>query len=514
MTTVAELRAKFPQYEGVSDGDFLMGIHRKYYQNRHPREFLSAIEGAANAHVTIQNPVLKEYWRERVSAPMSEETERGTRERLSGSASGDVNTGGRVGQVARSALQGMTFGYGDEIIAAGTSALSGNSYNYELQRERDRLQAGEEQHPVQSFISEVGGSLLAPGAAVRSLKQAVGLGTAGGMVYASGKAEDGGRVEAAGEAFVPSLLFSIGGEAAQRGGSKVLRKLFGRTNERPTTGVLRATKNRAYKEVEQSGVNFSANELDGVLTRVYQRLDDPSVNYAKGDTQTEGALRFLEKNWGRDMTLGELDNVRSRLWRRWSSADDAQRSAILEIIGEVDDLIDTKPDATGLLSAAREADKAFRRTEILENMFQKAANQTATAGSGGNVYNNYGRVFQKILDNDRLSRRFTPEQLKFFEEAIKTPRSENVLRKLGKLSPDGNGLMLAMNVIGGMLDPSLLAVGGAGAVAKANVDSRAAQRASDALRLTSGVAPRPSVSTPSQVPYAAAVAGQNNGWNF
>ena len=36
MTSLSEIRQKYPQYKDVSDGDLLMGIHRKYYSRIHP----------------------------------------------------------------------------------------------------------------------------------------------------------------------------------------------------------------------------------------------------------------------------------------------------------------------------------------------------------------------------------------------------------------------------------------------------------------------------------------------
>jgi len=64
MTSIADIRAKYPQYDGISDGDLLMGLHRKHYADMHPRAFLNSIEGAGTLpHVTIQNPDLQQHWR-------------------------------------------------------------------------------------------------------------------------------------------------------------------------------------------------------------------------------------------------------------------------------------------------------------------------------------------------------------------------------------------------------------------------------------------------------------------
>ena len=119
MKTLSELRAQFPQYDKVSDGDFLIGINRKFYPNMHPRAFLNAISGAENAHATIRNDDLKSWYRERVQKPLEGETREQTARRVGGSAEGPVgDPGGALEIAARGALQGLTLGGGDEMTVS------------------------------------------------------------------------------------------------------------------------------------------------------------------------------------------------------------------------------------------------------------------------------------------------------------------------------------------------------------------------------------------------------------
>lgn len=200
MTSILEIRKMYPQYEGHTDGDLLMALHRKHYSHMHPRDFLRSIEGGANAHVTIKNPKMRDWWRQEVSKPRPGETEQQARKRLNGSLS-DIapNTGGRLAESARSTLQGMTFGYGDEIVAAGHAALSPDvTYDQALGAERARLAQGEKNSPKTALASEVGGGVLtglvsAPYAVGRGLLGTMGRGVAiggfEGALYGSGKGE-------------------------------------------------------------------------------------------------------------------------------------------------------------------------------------------------------------------------------------------------------------------------------------------------------------------------------------
>jgi hypothetical protein len=71
----------------------------------------------------------------------------------------DVKGGGRLAAAARTGLQGVTFGTGDEIVARGTSLLSGRPYEEELARERERLRQNREEYPVLSTVGELGGAV-------------------------------------------------------------------------------------------------------------------------------------------------------------------------------------------------------------------------------------------------------------------------------------------------------------------------------------------------------------------
>ena len=508
MASIEQIRQKYPQYSDMSDGDLLMGIHRKFYPNMHPRKFLNSIEGAANAHATIKNPELKTYFRERAVAPMKDETEMQAGARAGGTSYGPTETGGRLMSVVRSGLQGVSAGYGDEAVGQAYSLLSGNSPAFEQEKERRRVELGDETYPVQSALSEIGGALAMPATAIKSIPAAIGLGTASGMAYASGKARPGERIDAAKDAAVPSAIFSALAVPIQRIAQKGVRAVFNSAQKRPTLGALKAARDTAYKAVDESTFQFSADDYDGVLTRIYSDLADPTGPYVKGASKkTDAALNIIERNWGDGIPLTKVDNIRKSLWKIWKSADDDEATSILRMINAIDDMVDNAPGATPIVEAAREANKTFKRVEFLQAEFDKAARNTQVTGSGGNIYNNYARVFKNILNNPNKSRNFSGEQLAFMQKAIDTNIGDDMLRKLGKLSPDGNGLMLALNVIGGSIDPKLWAVGGLGGAAKALSDRAMGNKVDDVLSIAAGAPVRIPGSTPSNFPGAAAIGG-------
>lgn len=86
---------------------------------------------------------------------------------------------------------------------------------------------------------------------------------------------------------------------------------------------------------------------------------------------------------------------------------------------------------------------------------------------------------------------------------------ENTLRRIGKLSPSGNGLMMALHVVGGMASSgATLPIMAVGAAAKARADSSAMRGAEAVKDMVSGFrAPpqRPQLTGPASAAVTGAV---------
>jgi hypothetical protein len=99
-----------------------------------------------------------------------------------------------------SAMQGVTFGFGDELRAGVRSLQKGTSYDEEIEAERAALERYRAEHPYISLGSEIGGALLtAPFMPVLGGAKATGVlgraanaaksGTAYGALYGAGTGE-------------------------------------------------------------------------------------------------------------------------------------------------------------------------------------------------------------------------------------------------------------------------------------------------------------------------------------
>jgi hypothetical protein len=395
---------------------------------------------------------------------------------------------GRLASFAAGAAQGGTFGFADEIVA-GLHALSPNdTYDAALQRTRGLLDASRRDHPGVAYGGEVAGAVAAPvgvatSAATKGAAIAKGAAAGAGMggAYAFGQGEGGfdARSEKAKSGALAGAL--IGGLAPVVAdfGSRAFRTAFGMSQKRPTVENLRATKNAAYRAVEDAGDVFSPAEVSGLVANVNKTLDD--LDYVGGFGQSlDAQLARLNKlsERGEPVTLTRLDDIRGRLWKAYSKATD--ETEFLDVIGAIDDLIETRAASSDAMKAARLANSRFKKAEMLDLAFQKASDQTASTGSGGNILNKYRQAVTAIINDPKRAKWFSAEEISAMRAFLTGKMGENFLRRVGKLSPSGNGLMQALNLAAVATNPAAIVGSAAAAGAKA-VSDGAAKRGADRL---------------------------------
>lgn len=269
-------------------------------------------------------------------------------------------------------------------------------------------------------------------------------------------------------------------------GNKTVNAMFSRASERPSIETLKDAKTAAYKVVDASGLKASAAVPDDMLARA--KAAAAAANYVPDvDSQTRAALAMLENQRGKTLKIGELDKLRQGLWNRYNSAPNEK--AIGDMIDIVDDAIDKLPGGD-IMDAARIANSRFKKAELLEYAFKRAEDQTASAGSGGNILNKYRQAVTNIINNPNQSKFFSSEEIDFMRKFVRGDLAENLLRRIGKMSPSGNGLMMALN-FGAIATNPLMAFGTAAATgAKGAADVLSKTRAEDIkTMLATGVAP-------------------------
>lgn len=390
------------------------------------------------------------------------------------------------------AAQGVTMGTGDEIAGA----IGGD---FLREKGRAALDAARRDRPGATFAGEIGGALSipAPGPARgATLKEAVTTGakvagTLGG-VYAAASADGGviNRVEEGLKGAVAGALFGAAVPVAVNVGTKAFRSIFKASAQRPTLESLRATKNVAYDAVDKAGEKFGPDEMGGIAKAARAGLDD--VDYLpEADTVTTGMMARLDSMSEREITLGQLDKFRQRLWTRYNNS---KEPGLLEMIDAIDEAVASRADTSELLSAARLANARYKKAELLDLAFQKARDQTASTGSGGNILNKYRQAVTSIINNPKQAKWFSAEEIATMRQFIEGTTGQNAMRLVGKLAPTGNGLMLALNLGGAAnFGAGSLAVTAGAAGAKAIADAATEKGAQALIGKVSGgsVAPGP-----------------------
>lgn len=308
----------------------------------------------------------------------------------------------------------------------------------------------------------------------------------------------GAGSEAAGQAaeeYAPALELPariIGAFAAPSAGKKALNKTLQRSIERPTLENLQIAKNAAYAKVDKAGVKFKPNEMNQIIAKSNAKVAE--FNYVpEVDLQTKAALKTIQAQMNSTMTVGQLDKLRQGLYKRYSAARNEQ--GIRGIIDIIDEAIEAKAPANRLMTSAREANKRYKKLEMLEDAFKKAELDTAASGSGGNIVNNYRRAVASILKNKKKTQFFQDYEIKMMQQFVQGRMSDNALRLIGKMSPSGNGLMQALNVGAIAYNPAMAGVSLAGAGAKGLSDAKTLRQAEQIKNtLATGLAPNKSIS--------------------
>lgn len=449
MKTLAELRAQFPQYDSVSDGDFLLGLNRKLYPNVHPRTFLNSIEGGQNAHATIRNDALKSWYRENVVKPLDGEDARATAERLGGTANEQpISTGGAVGSAARGLVQGMTFGGGDELVAAGVSALSDQTYDQALADERKRLEMGRDQNPVASYGSELAGAVAMPlGAVSKTGKVLTDVGksvaTSGllGSAYGFLSGEGGAEARLGNAASTGAISGLLGGAiplvgqgiARAYNGVKQNAAVKAAVRSAPSMDELQARASAIYKEADNAVLPrapFANAAQDAIDTAARKGMD---ADLTPGAAKVADRLTTAANDASPTIGFSELDILRRKAAIPAGNVQNRTEAAIgTGMIDNIDNFVDSvDPALAGEIGKARDMWGRLRRSELIQNAVDRAKNQASGFENGLRIH------FRAILNNKKLSRGFSEAEKDAMRAVVEGTTFGNIMKKVGIMGLSG-----------------------------------------------------------------------------
>lgn len=466
MRSLKSLRAEFPQYGDVSDGDFLFAIRERFYPDVHPRTFFDSVEGAANAHVTIKK--YREKYRADVQKPIDGETTDATARRLGGALEATVGDPGGAGmKAARAGFQGMTFGAGDEIVAGATSLLRGTDYGEELARERGRLEIGRDQNPVLSTVAEVGGAVALPGAVVTGAKarpiataaKSAGLGGIAAGTYGFNSGEGGFR-NRLDDAQVSAVVGAGLGAAAPFAGGLLERAANSRLAERAQAALpdfkgMRRAAGNVYESIDNAPVPSAG--LPKAVSDLQDSFGPRPIN-PRIMPKTSGLiddLTDIATDPRTEVPFGELKDMRRLAGDVAGGLDKTDAMGGARVKGAIDEFIEqASPEVAKQAKRADEMWSQLSRSEAIQEVIDKARRQASGFENGLRI------GFRGILNSKKKRAKFSKAEIAAMEQIVEGTAFGNMMKKVGRL---GFGMGQQTNVLSGLTAAG--AAGGLGVAA-------------------------------------------------
>lgn len=407
---------------------------------------------------------------------------------------------GKASGILDSFTQGVTMGFGDELTGLESAVLGktpeggwfdyskpfGERYDAAVAAERGQQDRFAEEAPVTATAAEIAGALATGTGAARAgltlagrgaptLLGAAGRGAAEGAayggLYGAGEADEGSRWRGAAQGGVMggltggvlsgtlgALSKSAAGRAAKKAAPEVadLKKAAGAAYDRaravnPAFDGFDDFAMQAYRTLPDEGYHPN---LHPKVKALLDRVEELSATGTAPDLKSLETLRKLSRS-----AAGSLDDGERRLGKMFQNAlDGYMESAAARAANPTG-----APAAAGQsvpsaaqrqalsdVQAGRSLWSRAKKSEMVEEALLKAERRAASTGSGGNVENAMRQNIRAILDNPKKRRGFTADEIEAMERVVRGEPVQNLLRLVGKLSPQGNGLMMALHAgVGG-----------------------------------------------------------------
>lgn len=330
----------------------------------------------------------------------------------------------------------------------------------------------------------VAGKAAAPTREIaKILASSVGSGT--GAAAANQIAPDNPYAEMAGQLIGGASIAGPSALLSQRSANQAIKKSI------PTADELLASKDAAYKTVDDMGVQYTPEAIADLRQGIKESLDAGQIDDVL-NPKASRASAILDRRLAGPRTLSELD--RDRQFVRLNVVDAPGQKIEGRFAGNIIDNIDEFIDAAGpnqvvggnaeaasdAILNARRLNSQVRKHELVIDALTKAEHRAGSTGTGGNVDNASRQNIRAILDNPKKSRGFSDEEKALMERVVMGTKGQNRARQLGRLSPSGNGLQQSLSIIGAAVNPALAIAPGVGAASKFIAD-RATGKNVDAL---------------------------------
>jgi hypothetical protein len=405
-----------------------------------------------------------------------------------------------VDDLKRKFVHGASFGLYDDALAATRATLGGvnDLMHGKLGGARDRYahekalvdakeRSATENTGAAGTAAELAGGLLSGGGAGKIIGTGLkGAGVASPLIQDAISGAATGGVSSVGEGGDFTTGAAVGGGLGAAG--NVIGRGLGKATEFfrkpnvPSIDDVAAIKSAAYKEFENGG-GYNPEIYDALKTNMEGALNKPGMGYfAPMHSKTASVLDALEQM--KTAAPGDPAPIAPEMLQNLRVlAGDAIRGGEgrtgFAIRNAFDDTLLNPPVGAArgegmgdALQRANKANQTLQKAELMQNLLSKAERDAANTGSGGNINN---KVRQSLERGMTKRKDWSADELAAFESANQPSMTENLLRRVGKMAPGGNGLMQTANVAAIASNP-LWAFGSAAAQGAKTLADNASRR--------------------------------------
>ena len=446
---------------------------------------------------------------------------------------------GPLGQIGQGVLTGAASlpGLPVDAVAGVSNFISRNTGGTEVPVEQSGLAGWGGKDWVNALVPEVHNGRIPEGTTAGKLGQFLGGGAVAGpagMVPAAAAfvGSEAGKIA---DQVAPDYTKGYGefaggvlGGAAPGIKSALTRQPI--TTPAPTPNQINAAKTAAYNAADNAGVIYNPAGIGRLRAAIEGELASKAYHPRM---QPELAVVLDELSnieQGGNVTLKGLDTLRKMAGNAGQSTNRTQNMMAGDVARHIDDFINNPASsevvggnaaagAAAIKNARKLAQISFK-DEKVQNAVDNAILRAESTGSGGNVDNAIRQNLRRFLTKgNKESRGWTADERAMLAKVVRgAGLGQKIARQLGKVSPEGNGLMTGL--FGGgavsMGNPQMLAPLGVGFVAKRIADSATHQNVEallDTIR-RGGVAfgqrqPRRMVTPSSGAGVPGAIQGNN-----
>lgn len=231
----------------------------------------------------------------------------------------------------------------------------------------------------------------------------------------------------------------------------------------PAIDEIEGMKNDAYRLADELGVTYTPDSYQNLIAKIETKLASEGIDPVLHQRATRTLGRLQDRVGDQPMTMQELDKIRQFVRRDviqsaqaggTPGANAGEQRLGMMMIDAIDDFIEEGAGAIGshgqagsdAIRQARSLNSVWRKSQALQDAVENAQLRAASTGSGGNFENALRQEIRKIYQNPKKVAGFSEAERKAMKAVIEGDLGQNILRGIGKLSPQGNGLMAALGV--------------------------------------------------------------------